>query len=737
MSDATIHPIDSDTDAPVPTSWPATAGSRVQASISKMRKRLGDAEAQRIANDSLDILSHCVDPAGDPRQNAVLVIGQVQSGKTMSFTTLIAAARDNGYGLVVLLAGTKNNLRSQSEDRLTRDLDMGRLETRDAWRHFSNPGALKREEIQQSLRNWIRFQHEGGRQRPTVVITALKQTTRIETLTALLTSLDLGDVPTLIVDDEADQASLNTRARFNLLNDADERSRTYSTIDSLRAAVPRHSFVQYTATPQANLLLGITDALNPEFVRVIESGPSYTGGDYFFRERRGDLVRRLPPEDLVQDYSDPPEVAPASLQEALRVFLLGCAVVDLRGLAENRSMMLQVAQATEPHQLYKGWVDRLIESWPDLLVRMRDEPDVRDSWVSAYNELSRTADDLPPLFDLIDAVAEVCRELQVVEVNSTPSGEEVDWNRDRFWILIGGLKLDRGYTVEGLTVTYIPRPAPGSTDVLQQRARFFGYRREFGDYCRIYLPRTLEDEFVAYVQDEHALRATLASWHGRPLLEWKRQFFISQNVRHFARASVIGRRTSRVKLEGGWTWPKGMHMDLASVLHNNSVVEEFRRRLLTQMEPRGVEEIPNVIDRRQGAVSHEYFPGVEIASILEAMLALTLDDQGDRVLITALANYAAYFEPDSDVVMLAGLSTTGQTGRDITSFQRNPFVGRNPQAVTADRPLLYVGERELRRKDRFTVQLRRVRFTNMDEEVSWVQFFVPQSAEKDVVVEVF
>lgn len=733
MTEAIITTLTADDSTP----WRASAGSRVQDSIRRMRERIGEAEAERIATDSLEILGHCIDPEGGQRQNAVLVVGQVQSGKTMSFTTLIAAARDNGYGLVVLLAGTKNNLRSQSEDRLTRDLDMGRLETRDAWRHFSNPGALKREEIQQSLRNWLRFHQDGGRARPTVVITALKQTTRIETLTQLLLSLDLADVPTLIVDDEADQASLNTRARFNLLNDSDEQSRTYSSIDSLRAAVPQHSFVQYTATPQANLLLGIADALNPEYVRVIESGASYTGGRYFFLDRRDELVKRLPPGDLVQDYSDPPEVAPESLQEALRVFLLGCAVVDVHNLAENRSMMLQVAQATEPHQLYRSWVTGLIAAWPDLLGRMRSVHEVLSAWQSAYDELSRTVSELPPIDTLLDGVIEVCAELQVVEVNSTPSGEEVDWNRDRFWILIGGLKLDRGYTVEGLTVTYIPRPAPGSTDVLQQRARFFGYRGAFADFCRIYLPSTLEDEFVAYVKDEEALRATLTQWHGRPLREWKRQFFISQGIRHFARTSVIGRRTNRLKLEGGWTWPKQMQGPEQSRLTNLAALDSLRNDLLATHQRESVELIPGVVDRRQGAAPHEYFAEVEDHLVLEALLALNFDDSGDRAMITAITSYIAYFEPPIDVVALSGLTTVGQTGRDLNSFRSNPFVGRNPQVVTDARPLLYSGERALRRDDRFTLQIRHVTFSGNEQPVPWVHFFVPKAAEKDVVIEVY
>ncbi|MEU1972859.1 Z1 domain-containing protein [Microbacterium sp. NPDC019599] len=734
MTEVRVVPVD--TVSP-PMHWVAKSGDRVSASIAKMRTRIGDAEALRVAGDSLDILGHCVDPIAPSTQSAVLVVGQVQSGKTMSFTTLIAAARDNGFGLVILLAGTKNNLRSQSEDRLTRDLDMGKLETRDAWRHYSNPGPLRRDDVAQTLRNWKRFTIEGGRSRPTVVITALKQTTRIESLTTLLRSLELADVPALIVDDEADQASLNTRARFNLLNDANERSRTYSTIDALRSAVPHHTFVQYTATPQANLLLGISDALNPEYVRVIDSGSSYTGGDYFFVKRRSELVKRLPETDLVDDYSDPPEIAPASLQEALRVFLLGCAVVDLHGLAENRSMMLQVAQATEPHQLYKNWVTRLVATWPNLVERSEGAEELLLGWQAAYDELARTVGELPPLRELIGAIPEVCAELQVVEVNSTPTGEEVDWERDRFWILIGGLKLDRGYTVEGLTVTYIPRPAPGSTDVLQQRARFFGYRAPFGDFCRIYLPKTLEDEFVAYVKDEKALRDTLAAWHGRPLREWKRQFFISQGIRHFARTSVIGRRTSRLKLEGGWVWPRQMDSGAEAIANNLGLLRAYREYLISMDTPQGVESIPGVVDKRRGVVPHEYFPNVGPTELLNVLLTLELIDQGDRVLMTALTRYVAYFQPDVDLVILSGLTTDGQRGRDPKSFRQNPFVGRNPQTVSEASPLLYSGERELRHADRFTVQFRQVTFTGGETPVPWAHFFVPKVAEKDVVVEVF
>jgi hypothetical protein len=377
-----------------------------------------------------------------------------------------------------------------------------------------------------------------------------------------------------------------------------------------------------------------------------------------------------------------------------------------------------------------------VSNWPKLIAQARNDSITMGGWAEAYEDLSSTVKDLPLLEVLLDAVVEVCAELQVVEVNSTPTSEEVNWSRDRFWILIGGLKLDRGYTVEGLTVTYIPRPAPGSTDVLQQRARFFGYRAKFADYCRVYLPQGLEEEFVAYVQDEQVMRDSLRQVAGQPLSEWKREFFISKNIRNFARANVIGRQTSRLKLEGGWTWPK--HMDTSMHLESNrDVSSAYREDLLGNCEPKGVDAIPGFVDLRADKVPHEYFSEVDVDALLNVLLSLKLSDEGDRMLLTAVSRYIAVLAPPVDVVMNSGLSVAGQTGRTADKFRENPFVGRNPSRSEDDRPLLYSGERELRRLDRLTVQFRTVRFLGFDESISWLHFYIPKSADKDVVVEVY
>src|SRR5690606_25863046 len=144
-------------------------------------------------------------------------------------------------------------------------------------------------------------------------------------LVGLLGHLDLAGVPTLIIDDEADQASLNTLVRQQ------RQSTTYQRLLGLRDAIPHHTFLQYTATPQAPLLINIIDSLSPGFVEVLEPGTGYVGGQAFFTGNMP-LIRVIDPDDISTDDNplvDPPE----PLCEALRIFLLGVAA----GLVEGQS----------------------------------------------------------------------------------------------------------------------------------------------------------------------------------------------------------------------------------------------------------------------------------------------------------------------------------------------------------------------------------------------------------------
>lgn len=269
-------------------------------------------EAQRI-------LGRCLPPTEVAGRETGLVVGYVQSGKTMSFETVIALARDNGYGLVIVLAGTKINLQDQSEDRLKKDLGID--EGGEHWYHLTNPTNATRTQFENRVATWKRKPSKKS-----VLITVLKHGGHLEKLTQVLKVIPMDGVPALIIDDESDQASLNTKAakiRAGTTQVTD-MSPTYEKILGLRSALPHHSYLQYTATPQANLLIAQADLLNASFAELVTPGSAYTGGLAFFNGSQN-LIADIPPREVPgpqNSLSGPPK----SLLSALRFFLLVAAV---------------------------------------------------------------------------------------------------------------------------------------------------------------------------------------------------------------------------------------------------------------------------------------------------------------------------------------------------------------------------------------------------------------------------
>jgi hypothetical protein len=389
-------------------------------------------EAQRI-------LGRCLPPTDPDACETGLVVGYVQSGKTLSFETVISLSRDNGYGIVIVLAGTKNNLKDQSEKRLKKDL--GIEDGEDVWYHVSNPSNSAINQIANKLSAWRKNPIKGK----AVLITVLKQKDHLDNLATVLKGLSLAGVPMLIIDDEGDQASLNTQAAKNLskqLSEPDETSTIYDRICAVRDAAPHHSYLQYTATPQANLLLAQTDLLNPSFAELVTPGAAYTGGTAFFKTPRK-LVVEIPSNE-VPSTSNTLSASPKSLLSALRYFLLAAAHhtitrTKVKGKDRNRSMMVHPAMQTSSHRLYKQWMDKSLGTLRSFVEKQSkaDPVAVSRRFQVEYDSLSKTFPSIKPLAELINVMAEdVFDELACVEVNSTKDAEKhIDWKQTRYWIL--------------------------------------------------------------------------------------------------------------------------------------------------------------------------------------------------------------------------------------------------------------------------------------------------------------
>ena len=329
-----------------------------------------------------------------------LLLDMFKVEKHLSFTTLTALARDNNYQIVIIIGGTSVNLLEQSTTRVRKDLRIdSRYGFEQKWTQITNPRSQEDFDIiSNALDQWANPTFPNDRCR-TILITVMKNGSHLRNLSDLLNSMNLAGVPTLIIDDEGDQASLNTRARWAAREGIDVEDLTesdvstiYRRITTLRNIFPHHTFLQYTATPQANLFINIMDRLSPNFIKLLTPGDEYTGGIQFFQEN-SNLIREIPLNNISvpnQPIHEPPE----SLLEALRIFYLGVVagtVLELYRLPSqrNRSMLVHPSRLQGDHTTFYGWVNTIKESWRRLLSGNDNEEktELLRDFRSTYNDL--------------------------------------------------------------------------------------------------------------------------------------------------------------------------------------------------------------------------------------------------------------------------------------------------------------------------------------------------------------
>jgi hypothetical protein len=452
------------------------------------------------------ILAHGpLSPAG--RRGATgLALGYVQSGKTTAITALAAAAADAGYRVVVAILGSTNLLLEQNAARLTDALGIGGPRKDYKWIHVSSPsGVARAREVRDRL--------DKGR---VVLISVLKHAGRINAVADVLRRAAVGDAPVLVIDDEADQASLNTHVS------AATTSRTYEALRALRAAVPNHAYVQFTATPYAPLLLEPEDHLRPDFVEMLQPGPGYTGGREFFVDHADLVVRPIPTLDEQPAKSLPAQL-PRSLETAAGAFVAGTAMLIGTDLAPAPvSMLVHSTQRNDVQERYRFLLSRLVARWAKEAAAAATvaglPADIREERARLAGLGARDLAD----GTFLDQVRYVLRETTLWLVNSASDVNKIDWSAAPVHVLVGGNKLDRGFTVEGLTVTYMNRRPTDQVDTLEQRARAFGYRGDLLPYCQFFAtPRTLK-VLREIVDTEYDLRANLRDWlaEGNDVAGW-------------------------------------------------------------------------------------------------------------------------------------------------------------------------------------------------------------------------
>lgn len=561
------------------------------------------AAIETVGEQAREVIRRIEDPCAEHYSSSRgLVVGYVQSGKTANFTAVAAKAIDAGYRLIIVLAGTLDNLRNQTQRRLDKEL-FGReavLDGRDeneltsydlkAETYFVNDaewdldwddegrGFIKHGD-QQGNTGFPKIRrlttsvndYQGSRaganaitvQRPhqdkevhdpenlqnmgCMVAVVKKNAAVLAKLNADLKRAAssggvISDLPTLVIDDESDQASINTKDNRKLsADDEKERTAVNREIVKLLENCPRAQYVGYTATPFANVFVDPSDPedLYPrDFVLMLNEPPAYRGAKWF--HDRLNFVED-PENATVENSQSAAFITPIredadrtkeeyreELQEALDMFVLTGGIKKFRedkqrGLKfKHHTMLVHEKVHTRQHAETKNLLEELWTQRGYLVNRawgpLKDLYSLRLAGVLSYDKYTdgypvpETFDELKPYIK--QAVAEMLDNTNTVgttggapilqvdsDGNDSPSFEE-----GKVWkVLVGAAKLSRGYTVEGLTVSYFRRTT-GAADTLMQTGRWFGFRAAYQDLVRLYAPDSLVEMFEAAMTDEENFR---------------------------------------------------------------------------------------------------------------------------------------------------------------------------------------------------------------------------------------
>jgi len=476
---------------------------------------------QSVGRVTKRILGHLQDPTDEGAwSRRGLVIGHVQSGKTANYTGVIARAADAGYKFIVIIAGVHNNLRRQTQERIDAAF-IGRSSDPEN-RHNIGVGLVKGYPHPVTLTNVNddfnkRAARESGWKlndfsKP-IVFVIKKNVRTLEALYRWLKELNatgdgrIRDVPMLLIDDEADNASINTN-KPEL-----DPTRTNAMIRNVLSLFVKSCYVGYTATPFANILID-PDAYDPkvreelfprDFIYCLDAPTSYFGADRVFADEDSGQAFVEPIDDCEEflpfshKRTDPVVELPPSLYRALDEFIVARAIRNLRGqCAKHCSMMINVSRFVAVQRAVRDFIGLRVSRIRDAVRANFAMPEDVSSRNEYMQNLKRVFDDeysdagftWPEVKKALEGVFDHLREY-VVNSSSDEVLDYTRYERDGVGltaIAIGGLSLSRGLTIEGLTVSYMYRNTR-MYDTLMQMGRWFGYRPGYEDLCRIHLSR--------------------------------------------------------------------------------------------------------------------------------------------------------------------------------------------------------------------------------------------------------
>ncbi|MDD1515785.1 Z1 domain-containing protein [Priestia megaterium] len=474
-----------------------------------------------IGEDTDVIMDNIEDPVVQNFSRHGMVVGHVQSGKTANYSALVCKAADAGYKFIVVIAGGMNNLRNQTQERLNESfvgidqgipVGVGKL------------GNIRKELLPVSLTTKKQDFNKRDANRnsqglnfdniSSPVILVIKKNSR--TLTNVIDWLEaqyrtqIANHAMLLIDDESDYASINTKEE----NDPTSINKK---IRKLLSLFEKSAYVAYTATPYANIFIDHEadnedvgqDIFPKDFIYALDAPTNYFGAEKIFLNSNKKYLVEIDDFDdhLPSNHKKDFELSsiPESLYDAIRLFVLNIAIRNLRGQGnKHNSMLIHATRFTRIHQ-------KLSEKVEDYITNLREH-------ILAYGRLSnaeKQSNHIKNLkktyklrhpnseFKWEEVLLTICSLIESVIVREVHQSTKIrlEYHKDKVTnaIVIGGTSLARGFTLEGLSVSYFLRNTV-FYDTLMQMGRWFGYRPDYEDLCRIYMTSNMYDNFALIIE---------------------------------------------------------------------------------------------------------------------------------------------------------------------------------------------------------------------------------------------
>lgn len=461
--------------------------------------------ADNIVKNVRETYSNLMIQLNNSSNHNSLLVGKVQSGKTSNLELLTALAFDNGYNLLVIYGGYDTDLLRQCTERFSETFNAA---SENELNDSENPVVFTTNDTTRLSNTLTTLSEDFARElleenRP-VIITCLKRPPALNKTNILLQKLMriLPNIKPFIIDDEGDQASLNTAK-----DKAKEGTATYKSICRMKRILDDPLYLSVTATPQANIFQEDISDLIPDSIHLIQPGIGYNGAGIY----------HLSENDIVCEIIDNPnDKFPTSLLESIQYFIIVSAIKSL--LAEKKKdkksdMIIHSDRKISEHKDIYSTVCNLVNS---LRAACENKDNDKEEYTFQQDRLKRIYDkylsnELKSKYKYDDKLEnEICivvRKMGIILQNGqgkyTKDLEKTKLHK----IFIGGDLLQRGLTFPNLLVSYFTRFAKsgGNMDTTLQRARWFGYRSKYLELCKIFTTEEIAKEFAVLAEIEDDL----------------------------------------------------------------------------------------------------------------------------------------------------------------------------------------------------------------------------------------